>query len=118
MIIKETKNIFYLCYKKQRVYTGKYIKETYPDLKLMKRLEPSMITRDFKYQEGLNIDTKKFYPYGSCTGGGLYFTNSIYIDGFSCYGEDIYEVILPDDAQVYMDSFNKAKADKIIIKKI
>lgn len=77
----------------------------------------------FKYKDGLNVDTTEFLPYGSCSGGGLYFSEFDKIHKWaqiSYYGKDnlhfIRKVTIPDDAKVFVEE-NKFKADKFILDK-
>lgn len=71
---------------------------------------------EFVYSDGLNVDTVPFNPTGYCSAGGLYFTN---IENFFChchtYHTHVVEVIVPDDAKVYIEH-RKYKADKLILK--
>jgi hypothetical protein len=63
-------NIFLSGYlKKNQVYTGKYYK--YIKLK--------MLMHNFRYKEGLNIDTNNFNKVGNYEGSRLYFSDEKYI---------------------------------------
>ena len=79
-----------------------------------------MIMHGFKYQDGLNIDTQPFCSYGKCQAGGLYCTTEDFIGYFSndYYGNKIWKVTIPDDAQVYIEGPNKLKADRLIINEL
>jgi len=72
----------------------------------------------FQYKTGLNIDTIKFNPVGSCEEGGLYFSRKDIFAFLDC-GSCLRKVTLPKDAKVYKDpkSPEKWKADKIILGK-
>lgn len=90
-------------------------------MKFYKILRKDMKHHNFKYQEGLNVDTIPFSPFGSCRPGGLYFSREDIL-AFLSYGEYIAEVVIPEDAQVYenpADVYDKGpkkwKADKIIL---
>ncbi len=121
-------------------YTGKEFNELYPTaifFKLIKPLEPVCWTHDmftaflslfsngcerkfgshgFVYTDGLNIDTIPFNPQGSCSAGGLYFTDSANLTGFlETKHTHVAQVIIPDDARVYVEE-HKCKADKILLK--
>ena len=73
---------------------------------------------NFTYVVGLNIDTQQFNP-GSCTPGGLYFTDIDNLHKFFEYGTLVAFITIPDNAQIYKDPYeNKWKADLFIIKKI
>ena len=39
----------------------------------------SMTHYGFTYKKGLNIDTVKFNPHGTCKSGGLYYTTFEYL---------------------------------------
>lgn len=84
----------------------------------VKFLQRNMTHHGFTYKEGLNIDTNPFSANGSCSRGGLYFTNLQYASNFKDYGPLIADVELPKDAKVYWESANKAKADRIVLKNI
>jgi len=101
-------------YEKGIVYNGKQFKEKYGE-KMYKVIRKDLTHNDFTYQIGKeNVDHRSFYPYGECNGGGLYFTNKKNILEFSDYGDKIYLITIPDDAQVYVES-RKAKASKFIV---
>ena len=72
----------------------------------------------FQFHEGLNIDILPFTPYGYCEPGGIYFTTPDNIWIWLHYNDQtifyIWDVTLPDDAQVYHQKA-KSKADKIIL---
>lgn len=71
----------------------------------------------FKYNIGLNIDIKQFDPTGSCTSGGLYFTEIKYAFKWMTYGTNIALIELCPDAIFYIDScLTKFKTNKFIIK--
>jgi len=42
-------------------------------MKYYKLLNKTENHYDFQYHDGLNVDTNKFNPTGTCTKGGLYF---------------------------------------------
>lgn len=72
------------------------------------------------YKEGLNVDILPFNPKGQCQPGGLYyFTGKQILDYnafVSCDKQHwIFDVEIPDDAQVYHENW-KSKADKLILK--
>ena len=70
----------------------------------------------FQYKDGLNVDTEKFNPRGSCTGGGLYFCEG---DQFTNHYQNhtyLRFVTIPSDAKVYVDH-SKFKANKFILGK-
>ncbi len=87
--------------------------------KYVKILNESMIHKGFKYQLGLNVDTKPFDPSGSCRPGGLYFTNLTNFYKFLGYGTLIADVEVPEGTEIYADpEGDKWKAHSIIISNI
>ena len=82
-----------------------------------KILNESETHHKLKYHTGLNEDSLKFNPKGSCESGGIYFSREDIL-AFLSYGPYIRKVTLPEDAQVYEDpdsSPKKWKADKVIL---
>lgn len=69
---------------------------------------------------GLNTDPKPFDHAGSCTAGGLYFSDRDNIVHFLHYGERIAKVPIPSGSKMAKDrSFPiKFKADRIILSEI
>ena len=70
--------------------------------------------RGMRYKTGLNIDSQPFHPYGSCTGGGIYFTRKDILS-FLDYGPWIRKVTIPKNARVYADPdvVEKWKANRV-----
>lgn len=99
------------------VYSGEKFNDLFKNIKFCKILRDDQTHFGFKYNEGLNIDTKKFNPKSSCEIGGLYFStlDDVYI--YSLWGPKIADVIIPNDANVYIE-YKKFKADKIILSNI
>lgn len=83
----------------------------------VKILKANMKHNDFQYSEGLNIDTKKFNPTGTCQPGGLYFCKLQDMPRYLEYGVLIADVEIPTDAKVYEEE-HKLKADQLILKNI
>jgi hypothetical protein len=75
---------------------------------------------DFKYKEGLNVDTKPFQPKGSCEPGGLYYTSLEHLAlWFNEEWSLIADVTVPADARVYAEPCGtKWKADRIELSNI
>jgi len=70
------------------------------------------------YKTGLNVDVLPFNPQGTCTSGGIYFSDEKHICEFLNYGPWIREVTFPndEDLQIYKDpSGSKWKANKILL---
>src|SRR5579872_4864811 len=76
----------------------------------------------YKFRDGLNVDTIVFKPYGECNPGGIYFIQESDVSKWINYRDiigpmrHIRKVIIPDDAQVYIEAA-KFKADKLILGK-
>ena len=86
--------------------------------KFYKFLRNDLTHFDFKYQLGLNTDTKPFNPTNECSAGGLYFCQeSDCQHHYRHYGTKLALIEIPDDARVYVED-HKFKSDKIIIKEI
>ena len=96
------------------VISGKDFKEKHEGKKFFKIINNKRNHNEFVYEEGLNVDTRLFNPHGKCESGGLYFTDEEHIMEFAEYGENIWKVDIPNDAQVHEEK-KKYKADKIII---
>lgn len=69
----------------------------------------------FQFNDGLNIDTVPFNPLHQCSPGGIYFTETKLLRHWTSRHVFIREVIIPDDAKVYVEQ-QKFKANKIILK--
>ena len=113
-------NIFSYHYLNNGIISGKEFNKLFPTIQLRKKINDNMIMHGFKYQIGLNIDTRPFYPSGTYKAGGLYCTTEEHINKFSNkeYGNKIWKVTIPDDAQVYIEGPNKLKADRLIINEL
>ena len=97
------------------VLTGEKINRLYVGTNFYKLTNKTEKHHNFRYQDGLNIDTIPFNPTRQCSAGGLYFTEesklSLWFDVANTY---IRKVIIPNDAKVYIET-NKFKADKIFL---
>jgi hypothetical protein len=86
------------------------------DKKFYKFINNTQVHHGFKYQKGLNIDTKKFLPEGSCMGGGLYFTDFENVDVWMHYGVYVAPIKLCEDALFYIEPCKtKYKTNKFIV---
>jgi hypothetical protein len=84
-----------------------------------KMMRNDFIHHGFTYKLGLNVDTIKFNPTGSCLPGGLYFTDIDNLGTFFEFGNLIAIIKIPNDALVYKEPCGtKWKADRLIIDKI
>ena len=98
------------------ILSGNKFNAKYPNTEFYKVLHTNFKHYDFTYQHVLNIDHIQFNPNGSCTAGGLYFTE---LDKLSCWigGSDsvyIARVTIPSNASVYIEK-DKFKADQFIL---
>jgi hypothetical protein len=86
---------------------------------LVKLTVENNIHNGFEFKEGLNVDTVPFDASGTCKKGGFYFTFSHCWSEWLNYGDKfmywMWDVKIPDDTQVYLESETKIKADKIIL---
>lgn len=89
--------------------------EQYKLVKLTNEIE---VHNGYKFKNGLNIDTNHFHPFGSCQSGGIYFIFAKNMDNWISYNNKnmVYYrfVIIPDDAQVYIEN-GKFKTNKLIL---
>ena len=89
----------------------------YNSKRLVKVTNKECVHNNFIFKKGLIIDTVEFNPDKDCS--GIYFVtidrlfNWIKYNGKLMYY--IWDVIIPDDALVCLDDYNKFKADKIIL---
>lgn len=92
------------------------VEEFKRDMPFYKILNEREVHNGVHYKTGLNVDILRFDPQGSCAPGGLYFACEDILN-FLTYGPWIREVILPEDAHVYLNPGIpvKWKADKIIL---
>jgi hypothetical protein len=106
------------------VILGKEFSTTFSDKQFVKLTNESEIHNGFEFKTGLNIDTQLFYPKTNYIGGGIYFCdiNDIAIWQGSGWNMAHYcrNVILPDDAQIFIeyDEINKCdkyKTNKLIL---
>ena len=96
-----------------KTLTKKDFFDLFPNYKPLKIVRNDMTHNNYKYTIGLNkIDN--FYPKNTCCAGGFYLTDekdlSIYIN----FGENVANILLPDDTLIYLEE-NKIKVDKLII---
>jgi hypothetical protein len=86
---------------------------------LVKLTVKNSIHNGFKFKEGLNVDLIIFNFKSSCKPGGFYFTNRDEMSRWLIYSGKVmywmWEVIIPDDAVVVIESSNKIKTDKFIL---
>lgn len=100
--------------------SGKTFNELFSNIEFVKLTNQSEIHNGYLYYDGLNTDTHEFNHDRSCSKGGFYFTVKEYAYRWIQYGRsDIMcftrKVTLPDNAKVFIESFDKFKVDKFIL---
>ena len=99
--------------------SGSEFKLKYPNTDFYKLTNEDENHNEFQFKDGLNIDSNTFNPTGSCTKGGLYFTEHDKIGLWIIYNRQnmkyIRKVEILDDSKVYIEE-NKFKADKFILR--
>ena len=97
------------------VLSGNDFNSLYPNTAFYKLIYINFKHNNFTYKHGLNVDHIPFNPTGSCSAGGLYFSELnkvctwLYLD--SVY---IAKVTIPTDALVYIEA-TSFKADKFVL---
>src|SRR5579872_7515233 len=110
-------NTSYLCRKE---LSGDAFNKIFSGINFIKLTNETENHHNFQFQDGLNIDTNKFAPYGSCKKGGIYFINENEAYDWICYDPDVgpmihmRKVIILIDARVYIEE-HTFKADKLIL---
>ena len=99
------------------IITGKEFNDIYKKYSFVKILADKLKHHGFEYKEGLNIDSIKFNPTGTCSACGLYFTDIINAYMYFDFGNKFSYVTIPDEASVYIEK-NKFKANMIILTNI
>ena len=98
--------------------SGLEFKLKYPNTDFYKLTNEDENHNRFQFKDGLNIDFNTFNPTGSCSKGGLYFTEydkiSLWINYNFQNMKYIRKVEILDDSKVYIEE-NKFKADKFIL---
>ena len=98
--------------------SGEQFNKLFSDTKFVKLTNDLENHNGFQFEDGLNIDTIKFNPSGSCSAGGIYFTTYQKAYLWFSYGRNVMKYIrnvtIPDDARVYIEE-NKFKVDKIFL---
>jgi hypothetical protein len=87
------------------------------DGKFYKVINTDFTHKGFKYQLGMNVDTKPFNPTGSCKPGGLYYTDLKHLPKYLGMGRLLATVEPKGD--VYEDPpGGKWKTDRLLVKSI
>jgi hypothetical protein len=98
--------------------SGKEFNKIYSPTKFFKLTIQSELHNGYQFKTGLNQDTKRFNPTGSCQAGGIYFCSYDMIPKWINYNNKICvyyrEVHIPDNAQVYIE-LDKFKADILVL---
>jgi hypothetical protein len=87
---------------------------------LIKLTYEDYIHHNYEFKDGLNVDPVPFNPTGQYTPGGFYLT---YLDCWLHWVKHtnckkmhyVWDVTIPDDSRVYIESDIAIKADKIIL---
>ena len=99
-------------------YTGIEFNQKYKDVKFVKLTNETENHNNYQFKTGLNIDTVKFRPEGTCKAGGIYFIRVANIVDWLSYNDKVMkyirDVTVPDDAKVF-DEGDKFKADKLVL---
>lgn len=99
-----------------KVLSGKEFKKIFPTYQAYKVVGNN--ANSMQYHIGLNENTEPFNPTGSCSSGGIYFTNYDAVwNYFGQYGHNVAFIEILDDNQIYIEN-EKCKADKIMITNI
>ncbi|AYV77786.1 MAG: hypothetical protein Edafosvirus1_117 [Edafosvirus sp.] len=85
------------------------------ETKLVKLTNDIETHNKYTFKDGLNVDILKFSTVVECSPGGIYFTDVKNIDYWKIGHVYERDVIVPHDAQVYIESNCKIKADKVIL---
>lgn len=107
------KRTYVSTYQSGDILTGKEFSIKCP-YKLYKITNTNETHHGYQYHDGLNVDTLPFSATGECSSGGLYFADEKNIGHFVDLGCYIREVIIPDDATVYIEE-HKYKTNKMIL---
>lgn len=98
--------------------SGEQFNKLFINIEFVKLTSCTENHNNFQFTDGLNVDIRQFNPVGECSAGGIYFTDlrksHLWIKYGSSVMEYIRNVIIPDDARVYIEK-NKFKADKIFL---
>jgi hypothetical protein len=97
-----------------KIYSGIEFKALTENQKYYKILRDDLIHHGFSYKLGINEDVLNFHPHGNCSPGGLYFTDLDNIVEYITYGNNIAEIEILDDSEIYVES-KKCKASKFNI---
>lgn len=101
-----------------KVITGREFNELFSHHTFIKLTNETENHNTFQFHDGLNVDIIEFNPKGECNPGGIYFTEfekaHMWLYYSTNYMKYIREVIIPDDACVYVEK-DKFKANKIFL---
>ena len=99
-------------------FSGEDFNKLFPDTKFVKLTSETENHNGFQFNDGLNVDTMSFNPFGTCLAGGIYFTDIQKAYMWFKYNASVMkyfrDVTIPDDARVYIEE-NKFKADKMLL---
>src|SRR5579872_2290830 len=99
-----TTNIDYETIYEGKELSGDIFNSLFQGVNFVKLTNEDENHNNFQFQDGLNIDTNEFYPYGSCNRGGIYFVQEKDVYHWLCYKNDpmryMRKVLVPEDARV------------------
>ena len=102
-----------------RILTGKEFNEKYAGIRFVKLTNKEENHNGYQFKDGLNIDTVPFYTKLNCCAGGIYFCKfddfPYYLNYNNTEMHFIRNIIIPDDAQVFEETNERYKSDKIIL---
>src|SRR5579872_654097 len=100
------------------IMSGKEFNQLHKQIRLVKLTNSREHHNGLRYKTGLNIDIKPFNPSGSCEVGGMYFVRESEMSKWIIYNNKkiryMRDVIIPDDAKVYIEH-DKFKANQLIL---
>ena len=98
--------------------SGIEFNQKYKDINFYKLTNESEIHNGFQFKDDINEDTIPFNAHGSCTPGGIYFTEESKIGMWTYYNGSemkfIRKVTIPDDTKIWVEE-DKFKADIIVL---
>lgn len=103
-----------------KVFSGKEFNQLTKSYTFLKFINYKRQHQGMHYEVGLNVDVLKFSPVGSCSSGGLYFSDERHISMWTDYfGKLLCVIKIPDndDAKVYVEH-NKYKCNMFEIVEI
>ena len=97
------------------IMSGKNFNEITQSTPMYKALTFNEKHNGYQFVVGRNVDTQPFKTDGCCCPGGIYFSDKNNIRSWSAGYSHVRQVLIPDDAQVYIESCDKAKTSIIML---